>query len=49
MLELDEGQLSRPVLRGGGGGNAASLPDYQGLEFQNDGLCDPQESGAWTC
>jgi hypothetical protein len=28
MLELDEGQLSRPVLRGGGGGNAASLPDY---------------------
>jgi hypothetical protein len=27
MLELDEGQLSRPVLRGGGGGNATSLPD----------------------
>ncbi len=26
MLELDEGQLSRPVLRGGGGGNATSLP-----------------------
>ena len=28
MLELDEGKLSRPVLRGGGGGNAASLPDH---------------------
>jgi hypothetical protein len=27
MLELDEGQLSRPVLRGGGGGNVTSLPD----------------------
>ena len=26
-LEPDEGKLSRPVLRGGGGGNAASLPD----------------------
>ena len=26
-LELDEGKLSRPVLRGGGGGNVTSLPD----------------------
>jgi len=25
-LEPDDGKLSRPVLRGGGGGNAASLP-----------------------
>ena len=30
MLELDEGQLSRPVLRGGGGGNATSLPGLVG-------------------
>jgi hypothetical protein len=28
MLELHDGKLSRAVLRGGGGGNAASLPDY---------------------
>ena len=27
MLEPDEGKLSRPVLRGGGGSNAVSLPD----------------------
>jgi hypothetical protein len=26
-LELDEGKLSRPVLRGGSGSNATSLPD----------------------
>src|SRR5207302_8739100 len=26
-LEPDEGKLSRPVLRGGGGSNAVSLPD----------------------
>jgi len=26
MLELHEGKLSRAVLRGGGGGNATSLP-----------------------
>ena len=26
-LEPDEGKLSRPVLRGGGGGNTAPLPD----------------------
>jgi hypothetical protein len=25
-LELNEGKLSRSVLRGGGGGNTASLP-----------------------
>jgi hypothetical protein len=27
-LEPDEGKLSRPVLRGGSGGNAAPLPDH---------------------
>src|SRR5208337_766601 len=27
MLELDEGQLSRPVLRGRGGSNTSLLPD----------------------
>src|SRR5256884_4671698 len=27
-LEPDEGKLSRPVLRGGGGSNAVSLPDH---------------------
>ena len=27
MLELDEGQLSRPVLRGRGGSNTSPLPD----------------------
>jgi len=26
MLELDEGQLSRPVLRGRGGSNTSLLP-----------------------
>jgi len=30
-LEPDEGKLSCPVLRGGGGGNAASLPDTIGV------------------
>src|SRR3989442_470550 len=29
-LEPDEGKLSRPVLRGGGGSNAVSLPDVRG-------------------
>jgi len=28
MLELDEGQLSRPVLRGRGGSNTSLLPGY---------------------
>src|SRR5262245_44624727 len=28
MLELDEGRLSRPVLRGRGSRNASLLPDY---------------------
>jgi len=29
MLELDEGQLSRPVLRGRGGSNTSLLPGYE--------------------
>jgi hypothetical protein len=28
-LEPDDGKLSSPVLRGGSGGNAASLPDNE--------------------
>ncbi len=28
MLELDEGQLSRPVLRGRGGSNTSLLPGW---------------------
>ena len=31
-LEPDDGKLSRPVLRGGSGGNVASLPDQTGYE-----------------
>ena len=31
MLEPCEGRLSRTVLRGGSGGNAASLPDQDSL------------------
>jgi hypothetical protein len=27
-LEPDEAKVSRPVLRGGSGGNATSLPDH---------------------
>ena len=27
-LEPDAGKLARPVLRGGSGGNVASLPDF---------------------
>ena len=33
-LEPDEGKLSCPVLRGGSGSNAASLPDFDGLSAQ---------------
>lgn len=29
MLERLDGKLSRAVLRGGSGGNVASLPDYR--------------------
>ncbi len=29
MLELSAGKLARSVLRGGGGGNIASLPDQE--------------------
>jgi len=29
MLELDEGQLSRPVLRGRGGSNTSLLPGFE--------------------
>jgi hypothetical protein len=32
-LELDEGKLSRPVLRGGSGSNATSLPDLNVFPF----------------
>jgi len=32
-LEPDDGKLSRPVLRGGSGGNAALLPDLSGGKF----------------
>ncbi len=35
-LEPDEGKLSRPVLRGGGGSNAVSLPDSDRVEFAYD-------------
>jgi hypothetical protein len=28
-LEPDAGKLARPVLRGGGGSNATSLPDWE--------------------
>ncbi len=28
LLEPDARKLARPVLRGGGGSNASSLPDY---------------------
>ena len=31
-LEPDEGKLSRPVLRGGSGGNAAPLPDQSNTQ-----------------
>ncbi len=34
-LEPDEGKLSSPVLRGGGGGNVVSLPDYVGVEVKS--------------
>jgi hypothetical protein len=34
-LEPDEAKVSRPVLRGGGGGNTASLPDH--LKGQDTG------------
>ena len=33
-LEPDEGKLSRPVLRGGGGSNAVSLPDNWSVFFR---------------
>src|SRR3954453_10836366 len=49
MLELDEGELSRPVLRGGGGGNAASLglPDKtRSDEDDAGGQLDPAEEPA---
>jgi hypothetical protein len=35
MLEPDEGKLSSPVLRGGGGGNVASLPDIVRDQVRN--------------
>jgi hypothetical protein len=34
-LEPDDGKLSRPVLRGGSGGNAALLPDQTGSESRH--------------
>jgi hypothetical protein len=34
-LERLEGKLSRAVLRGGGGGNIASLPDIPYLEIED--------------
>jgi hypothetical protein len=34
LLEPDDGKLSRPVLRGGSGGNAALLPDKVYLRSQ---------------
>lgn len=47
-LEPDEGKLSSPVLRGGGGSNAASLPDtgqyrdsYINLDWFNSRWFDP--------
>jgi len=35
VLELYEGKLSRTVLRGGGGSNAASLPDAGSVVIVN--------------
>jgi len=35
VLELYEGKLSRTVLRGGGGSNAASLPDLGLVEIES--------------
>ena len=37
-LEPDEGKLSSPVLRGGVGGNAVSLPDHP------SGVAEPSEA-----
>ncbi len=37
MLELDEGQLSRPVLRGRGSCKASPLPDYGTAEVLDEG------------
>src|SRR2546425_10623943 len=45
-LEPDEGKLSRPVLRGGGGSNAVSLPDLATFPFWQSGWCERSEASA---
>jgi len=44
LAELGEGKLSRPVLRGGSGGNAAPLPDRRRQNFhrKESSVCCPR-------
>jgi len=45
MLELDEGQLSRPVLRGRGGSNTSLLPGCD----QKARVSPTPQGGTWAC
>jgi len=50
MLELDEGQLSRPVLRGRGGSNTSLLPglSVDGSSQRGKVCARPEPAGgAW--
>src|SRR5208282_3993451 len=51
MLELDEGQLSRPVLRGRGGSNTSLLPGrlVDGSSQRGRACAQPDPAGgAWS-
>jgi hypothetical protein len=47
-LELHEGKLSRAVLRGGGGCEAASLPDRHMCSKTHSSSYGPIGLGLWT-
>jgi RHS repeat-associated protein len=47
-LEPDEGKLSRPVLRGGGDGDVASLPGGETLSSSGEGTTSYGFTGEWT-
>jgi hypothetical protein len=46
-LEPDEGKLSRPVLRGGGDGDVASLPGGETLSSSGEGSTSYGFAGEW--
>ena len=46
-LEPDEGKLSRPVLRGGGDGDVASLPGGETLSSSGEGATSYGFAGEW--